>query len=63
MSEANGREKISNMQLNYLSSRIIQAEINIHRVLGPGLLESVYKQCMVIELKEGITRIANSSEK
>jgi GxxExxY protein len=40
------------MQLNYLSSKIIQAAINVHRELGPGLLESVYKECMVIELPE-----------
>ncbi len=38
------------MQLNYLSSQIIQAAINVHKELGPGLLESVYKVCMVIEL-------------
>jgi len=40
------------MQLNFLSSRIIHAALNVHRELGPGLLESVYQQCMVIELRE-----------
>ena len=40
------------MQLNFLSSQIIQAAINVHKGLGPGLLESVYQQCMIIELKE-----------
>ncbi|HDZ23559.1 MAG TPA: GxxExxY protein [Desulfobacteraceae bacterium] len=39
------------MQLNYLSSRIIAAAINVHKELGPGLLESVYQSCMMIELK------------
>jgi GxxExxY protein len=38
------------MQLNYLSSKIIQAAVSIHKELGPGLLESVYKECMAIEL-------------
>ncbi len=38
------------MQLNYLSSQIIQAAINVHKELGPGLLESVYQICMIIEL-------------
>ncbi len=39
------------MQLNYLSSKIIQAAISVHKELGPGLLETVYQVCMVIELK------------
>lgn len=39
------------MQLNYLSSRIIKAAIEVHKELGPGLLESVYQSCMVIELR------------
>ena len=38
------------MQLNNLSSNIIQAAINVHKELGPGLLESVYQSCMLIEL-------------
>ena len=39
------------MELNQLSSEIIKAAINVHIELGPGLLESVYKSCMVIELQ------------
>ena len=38
------------MNLNFISSQIIQAAITVHQTLGPGLLESVYKNCMVIEL-------------
>ena len=40
------------MQLNFLSSQIIQAALQVHKELGPGLLESVYKQCLAIELSE-----------
>ena len=40
------------MELNQLSSQIIRAAINVHKELGPGLLESVYQLCMVIELKK-----------
>jgi len=38
------------MDINHLSSNIIKAAINVHKELGPGLLESVYQSCMVIEL-------------
>lgn len=37
--------------LNNLSSKIIQAAINVHKELGPGLLESVYSSCMIMEIK------------
>jgi GxxExxY protein len=39
------------MELNQLSSQIIKAAIAVHKALGPGLLESVYQSCMVIELR------------
>jgi GxxExxY protein len=39
------------MDINELSSQIIKAAINVHKELGPGLLESVYQACMVIELE------------
>jgi len=39
------------MDLNQLSSLIIKAAINVHKELGPGLLETVYQACMIIELK------------
>ena len=40
------------MELNQLSSQIIKAAITVHKELGPGLLESVYQACMVIEFKD-----------
>ncbi|MFC1876755.1 GxxExxY protein [Thermodesulfobacteriota bacterium] len=44
------------MDLNLLSSKIIKAAIRIHKELGPGLLESVYQTCMIIELEHmGLT--------
>ena len=39
------------MDLNRLSSQIIKAAITVHKELGPGLLESVYHACMLIELR------------
>lgn len=35
-----------------MTGEIIAAAIDTHRHLGPGLLESVYEECMVVELEE-----------
>ncbi len=40
------------MEFNQLSSKIIQAAITVHKELGPGLLESVYQSCILIELEK-----------
>jgi GxxExxY protein len=37
--------------LEGLTQRIIQCAIEVHRVLDPGLLESVYKECLIRELR------------
>jgi len=36
--------------INNLTSQIIGAAIDIHKALGPGLLESVYEECLCHEL-------------
>ena len=38
------------MHINQLSYNIIGAAIEVHRVLGPGLLESAYEECLCHEL-------------
>jgi len=38
------------VDISELSSKIIGAAIEVHRVLGPGLLESVYEECLCHEL-------------
>ena len=38
------------MDENALSKEIIGAAIEVHRQLGPGLLESAYEQCLAFEL-------------
>ena len=38
------------MVINDLTSQIIGAAIEVHRELGPGLLESAYEECLCYEL-------------
>lgn len=38
------------MTRSNITEQIIGAAINIHRRLGPGLLESAYEACLVYEL-------------
>jgi len=45
-------------EINALSYLIVGAAIEVHRELGPGLLESIYEQAMEIELSgEGIEMV------
>ena len=38
-------------ELNELASRIIGAAIEVHRILGPGLLEHIYRSALAHELR------------
>ncbi|MFY9842528.1 MAG: GxxExxY protein [Terriglobales bacterium] len=43
-------------RLDQISRRFIGAAIEVHRHLGPGLLESAYQSCLTFELKQlGLT--------
>lgn len=43
-------------QTEKVGAQVIDSAVNVHRTLGPGLLESVYEACMVHELeKRGLT--------
>ena len=52
---------IRDLTLNDLTRHILGAAIEVHRILGPGLLESVYRRCLCIEL--GLRNIAHASER
>lgn len=39
------------MDINKLSERVIGCAIEVHRTLGPGLLESAYEQCIAKEFQ------------
>jgi len=40
------------MEFDDLSNRVIGCAIQVHRELGPGLLESTYEQCVAYELNQ-----------
>ena len=39
-------------RVNGITERIIGAAIEVHRALGPGLLESTYQACLVYEMRQ-----------
>jgi GxxExxY protein len=40
------------MEFDDLSNKVLGAAIEVHRHLGPGLLESTYEACLLHELRE-----------
>jgi GxxExxY protein len=39
-------------RLDQITRRIIGAAIEVHKALGPGLLESAYQACLAFELRQ-----------
>ncbi len=39
------------MEINDLTGKVIGSAMEVHRALGPGLLESVYEACLCHELE------------
>jgi GxxExxY protein len=49
-------------QATVLSREVIGAGIEVHRILGPGLLESIYEKCLRYELELRGLRVLQQSE-
>ena len=49
------------MNINNLTGKIIGAAIEVHKALGPGLLESAYEECLCHEL--GLRRFTYERQK
>jgi GxxExxY protein len=45
-----------------LSGEVIGAAIEVHRILGPGLLESIYERCLLCELELRCIPVLNQQE-
>lgn len=39
-------------ELNRITQQIVEAAVEVHRALGPGLLETTYEACLVYELSQ-----------
>nr|QNO43548.1 hypothetical protein HMEJMANM_00017 [Methanosarcinales archaeon ANME-2c ERB4]QNO43627.1 hypothetical protein LAPIAFBC_00034 [Methanosarcinales archaeon ANME-2c ERB4]QNO44679.1 hypothetical protein FAIAHACK_00016 [Methanosarcinales archaeon ANME-2c ERB4] len=47
------------MELNKISEEIIGAAMQVHTVLGPGLLESAYEACLKYELEKNDLKVSS----
>ncbi|HZX63560.1 MAG TPA: GxxExxY protein [Bacteroidales bacterium] len=45
------------MEINEITREIIGCAIEVHKILGPGLLESAYEECMIFELQNSGLRV------
>jgi len=50
------------MKFDDLSNMVIGCALNVHRELGPGLLESTYEQCLCYELAKAGIRFERQKE-
>ena len=50
--DAEDAEMSEDQKLDAITRKIIGAAINVHRALGPGLLESAYETCLAFELQQ-----------
>jgi GxxExxY protein len=41
------------MEINVITGQIVRAAMKVHSALGPGLLESAYRTCLLHELTKG----------
>lgn len=51
-----------NEELNAITETVIGAAIDVHRALGPGLLESAYEACLAYELVQRGLKIERQKE-
>ena len=52
MSSVGERYRDVSAELNNLSHLVIDAALEVHRVLGPGFLETVYEEALCMEFHE-----------
>ena len=43
---------VTQQSVNQLAYQVVGCAIEVHRHLGPGLLESIYEDCLIMEMKQ-----------
>jgi GxxExxY protein len=56
--EREGRREERKGELERVAATIVDAALKVHKTLGPGLLESVYEQCLAHEIAKRGLRFA-----
>ena len=51
-----------NSKVDELAEKAIGCAIEVHRTLGPGLLEYVYRECMILELRRQNLRVESERQ-
>jgi GxxExxY protein len=49
-------------QINDLAYKVVACAIEVHKQLGPGLLESIYEECFIEELKSSGFKVASQEK-
>ena len=60
--ERTSRQTESRLEHGELTEKIIGAAIEVHRSLGPGFLESIYENALILELQKRQLRVAQQTE-
>lgn len=50
------------MKENEITEKIIKAAMKVHTILGPGLLESAYRECLFYELQKAGLKVDKEKE-
>jgi len=54
--------EITKKYVNQLAYKIVGCAIEVHKELGPGLLESLYEKCLVYELMEKGLKVTSQQQ-
>ncbi len=54
--------EITKKYVNQLAYKIVGCAIEVHKELGPGLLESLYEECLIFELKNSGLNVTSQQQ-